>query len=92
MMPSIEVCIYCSHKIEEKEKSVNLPAGVAHLARKLKKPVFAFVGRATEDRQVREMFDGVYQNARAGMSTEENMKRAAELLRDNARQLGKNLK
>jgi hypothetical protein len=32
MMPSIEVCIYCSHKIEEKEKSVNLPAGVAHLA------------------------------------------------------------
>jgi hypothetical protein len=32
MMPSIEVCVYCSHKIEEKEKSVNLPAGVAHLA------------------------------------------------------------
>ena len=32
MMPGIEVCVYCSHKIEEKEKSVNLPAGVAHLA------------------------------------------------------------
>jgi hypothetical protein len=32
MMPSIEVCIYCSHRIEEKEESVNLPAGVAHLA------------------------------------------------------------
>ena len=32
MMPSIEVCVYCSHKIEEKEKSVNLPAGVAHLS------------------------------------------------------------
>jgi hypothetical protein len=32
MMPSIEVCVYCSHKIEEKEKSVNLPAGIAHLA------------------------------------------------------------
>jgi len=31
MMP-IEVCVYCSHEIEEKEKSVNLPAGVAHLA------------------------------------------------------------
>jgi hypothetical protein len=29
------VCVYCSHKIEEKEKSVNvpqLPGGVAHLA------------------------------------------------------------
>ena len=32
MMPSIEVCVYCSRRIEEKEKSVNLPAGVAHLA------------------------------------------------------------
>jgi hypothetical protein len=32
MMPSIEVCVYCAHKIEEKEKTVNLPAGVTHLA------------------------------------------------------------
>jgi hypothetical protein len=32
MMPRIEVCVHCSHKIEEKEKSVDLPAGVAHLA------------------------------------------------------------
>lgn len=31
MMP-IEVCIYCSRKIGEKEKSVNLSTGVAHLA------------------------------------------------------------
>ena len=34
MMP-IAVCVYCSRKIEEKEKSVNvphLPGGVAHLA------------------------------------------------------------
>ena len=68
------------------------PAGVAQLARKLKKPVFAFVGRATDDRQVRELFDRVYQNARPSMSTEENMKRAAELLRDNARQLARDLK
>ena len=30
MMP-IEVCVYCSRKIEEKEKSVNLPIGAAHL-------------------------------------------------------------
>jgi hypothetical protein len=35
MMPIVAVCVYCSHKIEEKEKSVNvphLPGGVAHLA------------------------------------------------------------
>ncbi len=35
MMLNVAICVYCSHKIEEKEKSVNvpqLPGGVAHLA------------------------------------------------------------
>jgi glycerate kinase len=63
------------------------PAGVARLARKLGKPVFAIVGRATQDRELREIFDGIYQNRRPGMSEQENMKRAAELLRENAREL-----
>jgi glycerate kinase len=63
------------------------PDGVARLARKLGKPVFAIVGRASENRELREMFDGIYQNARPGMSQQENMKRAAELLRENAREL-----
>ncbi len=65
------------------------PAGVARLARKLGKPVFAMVGRVTNDRGVREVFNAVYENARAGMSQEENMKRAAELLRENACDLAK---
>ncbi len=65
------------------------PAGVARLARKLGKPVFAIVGRAINDPEVRELFDAVYTNARPGMSQEENMKRAAELLRENARDLAK---
>jgi glycerate kinase len=63
------------------------PVGVARLARKLGKPVFAIVGRASEDRELREIFDGIYQNARPGMSHQENMTRAAELLRENAREL-----
>jgi len=63
------------------------PVGVAQLAQKLGKPVFAIVGRASEDRKLREIFDGIYQNARPGMSEKENMKRAAELLRENAREL-----
>ncbi len=63
------------------------PAGVARLARKLGKPVFAIVGRASDDQELREIFDGIYQNARPGMSQQENMKRAAELLRENAREL-----
>ena len=67
------------------------PVGVARLARKLGKPVFAIVGRATKDQEVRELFDAVYENARPGMSQEENMKRAAELLRENARELAQAL-
>ncbi len=63
------------------------PVGVARLARKLGKPVFAIVGRASDDREVREIFEGIYQNARSGMSQQENMKRSAELLRENAREL-----
>ena len=63
------------------------PAGVARLARKLGKPVFAIVGRASEDPELREIFDGIYQNVRPGMSQRENMKHAAELLRENAREL-----
>jgi glycerate 2-kinase len=67
------------------------PAGVARLARKLGKPVFAIVGRDIKDREAREIFDGVCENAQPGMSQEENMKRAAEFLRANARGLAKNL-
>jgi glycerate kinase len=67
------------------------PSGVAKLARKLGKKVFAIVGRATNDREVRELFDGVYENAQPGMSEKENMKRAAELLRENARELAQEL-
>ena len=67
------------------------PAGVARLARKLGKPVFAMVGRATNDPEVRGIFDAVYENVRSGMSQEQNMKRAAELLRQNARELAQTL-
>ena len=65
------------------------PAGVARLARRLGKPVFAIVGRAAEDQEVRELFDGVYQNAWPGMSERENMSHAAELVRKNARELAR---
>src|SRR5207247_2017786 len=58
------------------------PVGVARLARKLGKPVFAIVGRASEDRELREIFEGIYQNTRPGMSQKEHMKRAAALLRE----------
>ena len=67
------------------------PAGVAQLAHKLSKHVFAFVGRASDDPEPRKLFDAVYTNARPGMSEAENRKRAAEILRENARHLASQL-
>jgi glycerate 2-kinase len=61
------------------------PAGVARLARKLGKRVYAIVGRASEDRPPRELFDGVYE---LGGS----IPQARELLQERARELGLNLK
>jgi glycerate kinase len=60
------------------------PAGVARLARKLSKRVFAIVGRASEDQQVREIFDGVYE---LGGS----IPQARELLQKRARELAGDL-
>jgi len=90
-MKDVDLVITGEGSLDRQTLEGKTPAGVARLARKLGKRVFAMVGRATEDREVRELFDGVYQNARAGMSQEENMKRAAQLLRDNARQLAEKL-
>jgi glycerate kinase len=67
------------------------PAGVARLARKFGKRIFAIVGRASEDRQVRELFDEVYVLAQPGMSEKENIARAAELLQERARELAESL-
>ena len=67
------------------------PAGVARLARKLGKRVFAIAGRREENRQVRELFDEVYELAEPGMSEKESIKRAAELLRERAQELAKAL-
>jgi glycerate kinase len=67
------------------------PAGVARLARKLGKKVFAIVGRNKGDRQVDELFDEVYELARPDMSEKEQMKLAGELLREKAQELAQAL-
>jgi glycerate kinase len=91
-MKDVDLVITGEGSLDRQTLEGKTPSGVARLARKLGKRVFAMVGRASDDRQARELFDGVYQNARPGMSQEENMKKAAELLRDNARQLAEDLK
>jgi glycerate kinase len=90
-MKDVDLVITGEGSLDRQTLEGKTPAGVARLARKLGKRVFAMVGRAAEDRQARELFDGVYQNARAGMSQEENMKKAANLLRENARELARRL-
>ena len=90
-MQDVDVVITGEGRLDRQTLEGKTPAGVAQLARRFKKPVFAFVGRAIDDRQVRALFEGVYTNARPGMSDEENRKRAAEFLQDNARQLAEDL-
>jgi glycerate kinase len=86
-MKDVDLVITGEGSLDRQTLEGKTPAGVARLARKLGKPVFAIVGRAADDRELREIFEGIYQNVRPGMSRQENMKRAAELLRENAREL-----
>jgi len=88
-MKDVDLVVTGEGSLDRQTLEGKTPAGVARLARKLGKPVFAIVGRAAEDRELREIFDGIYQNARSGMSQRENMRHAAKLLRENARELAK---
>jgi len=90
-MKDVDVVITGEGSLDRQTLEGKTPAGVAGLARKLGKRVFAIVGRASEDRQVRELFDQVYVLAQPGMSEKENIARAAELLRERARELGESL-
>ena len=86
-MKNADVVITGEGSLDRQTLEGKTPAGVARLARKLGKPVFAIVGRASEDRQVRKIFDEVYALARPEMSQKEQMTRAAELLRQKAQEL-----
>ena len=90
-MKDADVVITGEGSLDRQTLEGKTPAGVARLARKAGKRVFAIVGRPSSDREVREIFDAVYENSRPGMSQEQNMKRAAELLRENARELARKL-
>ena len=90
-MKDVDLVITGEGSLDRQTLEGKTPAGVAQCARKLGKRVCAIVGRATDEAEPRKLFDGVYQNARPGMSDEQNMKRAAEFLRENARELANSL-
>jgi glycerate 2-kinase len=82
---SADVVITGEGKLDSQTLEGKAPAGVARLARKFGKRVFAVVGRATPDQQVRDIFEGIYE---LGGS----IPQAKELLRERARELGLALK
>ncbi len=90
-MKDVDLVITGEGSLDRQTLEGKTPAGVARCARKLGKRVYAIVGRATDEEEPRKLFDGVFQNARPGMSDEQNMKRAAEFLRENARELANSL-
>jgi glycerate kinase len=83
-MKDVDLVITGEGSLDRQTLEGKTPAGVARLARKLGKRVYAIVGRASEDRPTRELFDGVYE---LGGS----IPQARELLRERARELAKKL-
>jgi glycerate kinase len=90
-MGNFDLVITAEGSLDRQTLEGKTPVGIARLARKLGKPVFAVAGRTDGNRQVRELFDGVYALAQPGMSEKEKMNRATELLREKAQELAKNL-
>jgi glycerate kinase len=84
-MADVDLVITGEGSLDRQTLEGKTPAGVARIARKLGKRVFAIVGRTSEDREARELFDGVYELG--GRIPE-----ARELLRKRARELATTLK
>jgi glycerate kinase len=83
-MEDVDLIITGEGSLDRQTLEGKTPAGVARAARKLGKRVYVIVGRASEDREARGLFDGVYE---LGGSIPE----AKQLLREKARELAKTL-
>jgi glycerate kinase len=86
-MEDADVVITGEGSLDRQTLEGKTPAGVARLARRLGKRLIAIAGRADDNEEVHKLFDQVYQLERPGMSKQDQMKRAAELLREKAREL-----
>src|SRR5437667_2936881 len=91
-MKDVDLVITGEGSLDRQTLEGKAPAGMARLARKLGKRVFAIVGRATEDAATRELFDRVFALAQPPITREEAMARTATLLRERARELGGTLR
>jgi len=90
-MKVVDVVITGEGSLDRQTLQGKTPAGVARLARKLGKKVFAIAGRYDGNQQVHKLFDGVHELAQPDVTEKEQMKHAGELLREKARELAKSL-
>jgi glycerate kinase len=87
-----DVVITGEGRLDEQSLEGKAPAGVARMAREAGKRVFAIVGQASEERRVREIFDGIRELAAPGMDQGESISRAPELLRARAVELAREIR
>ncbi|HVF70621.1 MAG TPA: glycerate kinase [Chthoniobacterales bacterium] len=74
-------------RLDDQTLEGKAPAGVARTARAAGKRVFALVGSTSVADSSRALFDRIIPLRTSGVSVEESMSRAAELLRERAREL-----
>ncbi len=84
-MEDVDLVITGEGSLDRQTLSGKTPDGVAQMARSLGKTVYAIAGRASEDRQVQTLFDGVFAASPPEMAQDEALARAAELLKAAAR-------
>ena len=88
---SVDVVVTGEGSLDRQTLSGKAPVGVAQLARKLGKRVFAIAGCVSGGADVENLFDEVLPLMRDSISEDESIKRAPELLRQRARELGSRL-
>jgi len=82
-----DIIITGEGKLDRQTMEGKVPSGVARLARKYGKRIFAIVGQWSEDHEVQSLFEKVLPLSGEGISEATSMKRTAELLRDRAEEL-----
>ncbi|MFN2508256.1 MAG: glycerate kinase [Chthoniobacterales bacterium] len=77
----VDVVITGEGRLDAQTLEGKAPAGVAELARKYGKPVYAVAGEMEEDGQLRSLFNGIFTAKGPEMSLQEAIAHAPDLLR-----------
>ncbi|MGI8481823.1 MAG: glycerate kinase [Chthoniobacterales bacterium] len=86
-----DVIVTCEGNLDTQTLGGKAPAGVARLARKFGKRVFAVVGNASDEPEPHSVFDGVFSLGQPPVTRDEAMKNVRALLRLRAAELAQRL-